>query len=72
MKFKLTKTEQNAFGDITRIVARNTLSAYPDFNEEFKIHNDTRKFQLGSVIKNEVKNLLSIVENLRMPIKRIQ
>ena len=36
-------------------MARDTLLAYPDFNEEFKVHTDARKFQLGSVISQKGK-----------------
>ena len=50
VKFKYTKIEQDAFKIIKRIVARDTLSAYLYFNEEFKIYSDDRKFQLGAVI----------------------
>ena len=32
VKFKWTKTEQDAFNGIKRIVARDNLLAYPDFN----------------------------------------
>ena len=31
-------------------MACNTLLTYPDFNEEFKIRTNARKFQLGAVI----------------------
>ena len=44
-KFKWTKFEQDAFNGIKRIVARNILFTYPDFNETFKIHNDASMFQ---------------------------
>ena len=52
MKFKLTKIEQDAFKLSKRVVAHDTLSAYPYFNEEFKIHTDASNFQLGVVIHN--------------------
>ena len=42
---------------------RDTLLAYPDFNEEFKIHTDDSKLQLGAVIIQSGKKLLSISEN---------
>ena len=50
VKFRWTKIEQDTFNKIKLIVARNTLLAYPYFNEDFKIHTDARKFQLGAVI----------------------
>ena len=40
------QVEQDDFDKIKRIVAHNTLSTYPDFNETFKIHNDASAFQL--------------------------
>ena len=49
VKFKWTKTKEYTFDTIKRIVARDNLLAYPDFNEEFKIHTNTSDFQLGSV-----------------------
>ena len=42
--------EQDAFDEIKRIVARDTLLTYPDFNEAFKIHTDASAFQLGAVM----------------------
>ena len=47
---KLTEVEQDDFFKIKRIVARNTLLTYPDFDETFKIHNNASAFQLGAVI----------------------
>ena len=55
VKFKWTKIEQDAFDEINRIVARDTLLTYPGFNEEFKIHTHAIKFQLGAVIRHKVK-----------------
>ena len=54
-KFKWTKVEQDVFDKIKRIVARNTLLNYPDFNENFKIHTNASEFQLGVVISQKVK-----------------
>ena len=50
MKFKWTKIEQDDFEEIKRIVSRDTLLAYPYFNEEFKIHTDAIYFRLGEFI----------------------
>ena len=54
-EFKCTQVEQDAFEKIKRIVARNTLLTYPDFNETFKIHTDDSLFQLGVVISQKDK-----------------
>ena len=56
-KLKWTKIKQYSFGEIKRIVAHNTLLAYLNFNEEFKIHTNARKFQLVAVIIQKVKQI---------------
>ena len=48
--FKWTEVEQKAFDTMKRIMARETLLAYPDFNKEFHIYTDASKVQLGAVI----------------------
>ena len=50
VKLGCIKIKIDAFGEINRIVARNTLLTYLDFNEGFKIHNYASNFQLGEVI----------------------
>jgi len=50
VKFKWTDVEQKAFDTMKRIMARETLLAYPDFNKEFHIYTDASKVQLGAVI----------------------
>ena len=44
---------QKAFEKIKRIVSRETLLAYPNFNEPFEIHTDASKQQLGAVISQK-------------------
>ena len=51
VKFKWTKIKQDALDKTMRIMACHTLLAYPDFNEELKIHNDATKSQLGEVVR---------------------
>ena len=55
VKFKYTKTKQDSFEEIKRIVECDTLLAYPYFNKEFKIHNNVSDFQLGLVIIHKSK-----------------
>ena len=55
MKFKWTKTEEDTFNENKRIVTSDTLLAYPDFNEYFKMNTDTSKFQLEAVISQKGK-----------------
>eukprot|EP00957_Ditylum_brightwellii_P103406 7879445-Ditylum_brightwellii.AAC.1 len=48
VKWKWTEVEQQAFEAVKTAVARNTLLAYPDFNEKFEIHTNASKHQLGA------------------------
>ena len=50
VKFHWTEIEQHAFDTMKKIMARETLLAYPDFNKEFHIYTDASKVQLGAVI----------------------
>ena len=52
---------------IKRIVAHNTLLACPHFHKEFKIHNDAINFQLGVVIRQEVKSIAFYSRKLTEP-----
>ena len=38
-----------------KLVSRETLLSYPNFNESFEIHTDESKLQLGSVINQKGK-----------------
>ena len=55
MKFKLTEVEQKVFDSIKHAVAQDTLLAYPDSNKRFYFHTDTRNYQLGAAISQDVK-----------------
>ena len=46
---------QQAFDTIKKLVSRNTLLSYPNFNEPFEIHTDASKLQLGAVISQNNK-----------------
>ena len=54
---KWTQVKQDAFNKIKRIVARDTLLTYPDFNETFKIYTDASAFRLGVVIIHKDKHI---------------
>ena len=47
--------EQKAFDDIKRIISREALLTYPDFNDKFVIHTDASHLQLGAVISQKGK-----------------
>ena len=55
VKWKWTEVEERAFQEMKRVMARETLLAFPDFSKQFTIHTDASKTQLGSVISQEGK-----------------
>jgi RNase H-like domain found in reverse transcriptase len=44
-----------AFNMAKKIIAREVMLAYPDFNEPFEIHTDASHYQLGAVISQKGK-----------------
>ena len=46
---------QRCFEAIKRVIGREVLLGYPDFNAPFLIHTDASKFQLGAVIPQKGK-----------------
>ena len=54
-KWQWTEAHQQAFENIKRIITRETLLMYPDFNQVFDIHTDASKTQLGAVISQNGK-----------------
>ena len=47
--------QQTAFDTMKKIISREALLAYPDFNEPFDIHTDASHTQLGAVISQAGK-----------------
>jgi hypothetical protein len=47
--------QQEAFDTMKKIISREVLLAYPDFNDEFVIHMDASHTQLGAVISQTWK-----------------
>ena len=52
-KWQWTDVEQTAFEKIKRVISKETLLAYPDFNDTFEIHTDASDYQLGAVISQK-------------------
>ena len=46
---------QKFFEAIKRLIGREVLLGYPDFNAPFEIHTDASKLQLGAVISQKGK-----------------
>ena len=55
VKFKWEEVHQQAFEAIKRVLAREVLCSYPDFNKPFVIHTDASKYQIGAVISQDEK-----------------
>lgn len=54
-KFVWTDRHQKSFDTMKRIISKETLLAYPNFNETFDIHTDASHTQLGAVISQDGK-----------------
>ena len=54
-KWQWTDKEQNAFDTMKRIMARETILAYPNFDQPFEIHTDASGYQLGACISQNGK-----------------
>ena len=57
VQFKWTETEQKAFNKMLKIIGKNVLLSYPNFNKKFDIYTDASHTQLGTVIMQEGKPL---------------
>ena len=53
VKWVWTDVHQKAFDKMKKIVAREVLLSYPNFNELFEIHTDASATQLGAVISQK-------------------
>jgi len=54
-KWKWEPQHQKAFTMAKRIIAKETLLAYPNFNKPFQIHTNASHYQLGAVVSQEGK-----------------
>ena len=54
-KWQWGPQQQAAFDMAKRIIAKEVMLAYPDFNKPFVIHTDASHYQLGAVISQDGK-----------------
>lgn len=54
-QWRRTDAHQHAFELMKKIVSRETLLAYPDFDKPFDVYTDASHTQLGAVISQEHK-----------------
>ena len=55
VRWKWTEEHQQAFEEKKKVIAKETLLAFPDFTKPFEIHTDASKIQLGACISEESK-----------------
>jgi RNase H-like domain found in reverse transcriptase len=56
-KWNWTSECQNAFEDMKRLIAKDTLLTYPNFKKPFEKHTDASKVQLGACISQEGRRI---------------
>ena len=62
IKYDWKDKHQSCFEDIKRVIGREVLWGYPDFNAPFEIHTDASKLQLGAVIYQKASQSIYILE----------
>jgi hypothetical protein len=72
VKWKWTTEHQEAFEKMNTLIAKETLLTFPDFSQEFEIHTDASKLQLGACISQNGKPVPSIQENCNLLKQDIQ
>ena len=65
IKWNWGPEQQRAFDNIKRVMAKETLLHYPDFNKTFEIHTDALKYQIGAVITQDNKPIAFYSRKLR-------
>ena len=64
-KWKWSAEEDRAFENIKRVMAKETLLHYADFNQPFEIHTDASLRQIGAVISQNGKPIAFYTRKLR-------
>ena len=70
VKFVWGAEQQQAFDRIKKVISRETLLSFPDFNKEFHIYTDASDYQLGAVIMQDSKPLAFYSRKLTSAQKR--
>ena len=55
IKYDWKYEHQKCFDAIKRVIGRELLLAYLDFNDSFEIHTDSSRLQIGAVISQKGK-----------------
>ena len=60
VKYEWKDERQKCFDAIKRVIGRELLLSYPDFNAPFEIHTDASKLQIGALYPKMTSPSLSI------------
>ena len=66
VKYNWKDEHQNSFDAIKRVIGREVLFAYPDFNAPFEIHTDASKLKIGAVISQKGKPIVFYSRNMNI------
>jgi RNase H-like domain found in reverse transcriptase len=72
VKWKWTTEHQEAFEKMKLLIAKETISTFPDFSQEFEIHTDASKLQLGACISQNGKPVAFYSRKLQLAQQDIQ
>jgi hypothetical protein len=61
--FKWEEAQDKAFQEIKKLISKNTMLIFPDFNKVFEIHTDASDYQIGSVISQDQKPIAFYSKN---------
>ena len=64
VKYNWKDEHQKCFEAIKRVIEREVLLGYPDFNPQFEIHTYASKLQLGAVISQKGKPIVLYSRNM--------
>jgi hypothetical protein len=53
--FKWEEAQDKAFQEIKKLISKNTMLIFPDFNKVFEINKDASGYQLGLVFSQDQK-----------------
>jgi CHAT domain-containing protein len=70
VKFELLPTHQQAFDKVKKVVETEVLLLYPDVEKRFHIYTNASDHQLGAVIMQEKKPLVSYSRKLNAAQRR--
>ena len=64
VKYDWKYEHQKCFDAIRRVIGRESLLAYPDFNAPFEINTDASKLNIGAVISQKGKPIAFYSQNM--------